>query len=119
MGIFPLTEWILGEGSLDQLATKPPKASVTGRPVGETAPCDDECGWEDWDCYYEFQPKEVAESTADIDLGNSLRHLERQALRILANSIDHAGRTLQTVSDDLMRMSDGEVARKNPSKQLK
>jgi hypothetical protein len=51
--------------------------------------------------------------------GSSLRYLERQALRILATSIDHAGRTLQIVSGDLMRISGREVAGKDLEFQLK
>jgi hypothetical protein len=115
MGILPLAELVVVETSPKKLASKLPNAA----PSGVAAPCDDECGWEDWDCYYEFPQEEVKQQVVETVPGSSLRHLERQALRILATSIDHAGRTLQIVSGDLMRISGREVAGKDLEFQLK
>ncbi len=115
MGILPLAELVVVESSPKKLASTLPKAA----PSVVVAPSNDERGWEDWDCYYEFPQEEVKQQVVETVPGNSLRHLERQALRILAMSIDHAGRTLQIVSGDLMRISGREVAGKGLEFQLK
>lgn len=101
----PINSEVAEPETADQPQTSPdspsPKALATN----------DECGWADWDCWYEFEiVQEPAAADTNVDVGNSVRHLKMQTLQILAGSCRHAGRTLQVISDDLMRISGENVA---------
>lgn len=93
-----------------------PSAAETVAVVG----CDADWGADQWDCWYEFEEPVVeasppAEAGSNVEVGNSVRHLKMQALQMVARSFDHAGRTLQVVSADLMRISGKSVAQRPAS----
>lgn len=118
-GILPVAEILLGDISLDELAAKLPKRPEP-KDVAESAPSIDGSDWENWDCYYDFEQEAEAQPGVETNAGDSLRFLQRQALKMLATSMDQAGRTLQNASKDLMRFSSDNVADAAKStKQLK
>lgn len=116
IGVLPLAEIVFGEISLDELAARLPQPKTVAASPADSS---NQCDWDDWDCFYEFERNEAtgldAAETVESQPAVDFSSLERKTLKMLARTMGRTGRVLQAVSDDLMRISDSRVAEKESS----